>query len=142
MSSETEVKARFEQLADAIRHKDLAGVIEIYAEDVDSFDVIDPLRYQGKGTGMERTKKWFETFDKNIAVEVLDLTVKASDTVAFTYSLNRYIEESSTGADKIDMWVRVTFGWEKRDGEWLIVHQHNSVPFNPETGKASLKIQP
>ena len=40
------------------------------------------------------------------------------------------------------MWVRTTVCFRKIDGTWLITHEHNSVPFNPETGKASLDLAP
>ena len=46
-----------------------------------------------------------------------------------------------TGA-RIDMWFRKTLGLQRRDGTWLITHDHGSVPFNPESGKASLGLQP
>jgi uncharacterized protein (TIGR02246 family) len=141
MTTVTDIRTQFEDWADGIRAKDLKRVMAHYADEVESFDVVDPLRYSGKKASRERTEKWFASFESDIGLEVLDLTVLASETVGFSYSLNRYTEKV-TGKDAIDMWVRVTFCWENADGKWLIVHQHNSVPFNPETGKASLEIQP
>jgi uncharacterized protein (TIGR02246 family) len=141
VSSENEVRELFNEWADAIRGRDLEGVMKHYAPDVESFDVVDPLRYSGKESGKERTKNWFATFEDDIGLEVRDLTVAASETVAFCHSLNRY-SEKETGKNKIDMWVRVTLCWQNIDGVWQIVHQHSSVPFNPETGQASLNIQP
>ncbi len=141
MNNEKEIRALLEEWADAVRHRDLEGVMKHYAPDVESFDVVDPLRYSGKDAGRERTKNWFATFEDDIGLEVQDLAVAAGDDVAFCHSLNRY-SEKETGKDKIDMWVRVTFCWRKIEGTWKIVHQHNSVPFNPGTGKASLEIQP
>jgi uncharacterized protein (TIGR02246 family) len=141
MSNEKEIRALFESWADAIRQRDLDGVMKHYAPDVESFDVVEPLRYSGKDSGSERTKNWFATFEDDIGLEVLDLAVAAGEDVAFCHSLNRYREKMSS-KDKIDMWVRVTLCWRKTEGVWLIVHQHNSVPFNPKTGQASLEIQP
>lgn len=141
MNNEKEIRAAFEEWADAIHHRDLEGVMKHYAPDVESFDVVDPLRYSGKNSGSERTKNWFATFDDDIGLEVLGLSVAAGEEVAFCYSLNRY-SEKMPGKNKIDMWVRVTLCWRKTEGSWQIVHQHNSVPFDPGTGKASLEIQP
>ena len=35
-----------------------------------------------------------------------------------------------------------TLGFERRADRWLITHDHGSVPFAPETGKASLSLEP
>ena len=40
------------------------------------------------------------------------------------------------------MWLRTTTCYRKVGGEWLVTHEHNSVPFDVETGKASLALQP
>jgi ketosteroid isomerase-like protein len=40
------------------------------------------------------------------------------------------------------MWLRSTVCYRKIDGRWLVTHQHSSVPFDGETGKASLQLEP
>jgi len=40
------------------------------------------------------------------------------------------------------MWWRETACYRKVEGEWLITHQHSSVPFDVESGKASLDLKP
>jgi ketosteroid isomerase-like protein len=40
------------------------------------------------------------------------------------------------------MWVRATTCYRKVDGAWKIVHEHQSVPFDPHTGAASLDLAP
>jgi ketosteroid isomerase-like protein len=40
------------------------------------------------------------------------------------------------------MWWRVTVCYRKIDGRWKIAHEHNSVPFNVNNGKASLDLKP
>ena len=40
------------------------------------------------------------------------------------------------------MWFRTTLGFRRIAGRWLIVHDHGSAPFNPESGKASLGLEP
>jgi hypothetical protein len=39
------------------------------------------------------------------------------------------------------MWVRATLGYQRESGTWLITHALNSVPFDPETGRASLDLE-
>ena len=40
------------------------------------------------------------------------------------------------------MWVRATVCYRKIDGTWMVTHEHNSVPFDVESGKASLDLKP
>ena len=40
------------------------------------------------------------------------------------------------------MWVRVTVGYRKLDGEWVVTHEHVSVPFYMDTGKAACDLKP
>jgi ketosteroid isomerase-like protein len=47
-----------------------------------------------------------------------------------------------TDGKAVDMWVRSTMGLQRRDGVWVITHEHNSVPFDAESGKASLDLAP
>jgi ketosteroid isomerase-like protein len=42
----------------------------------------------------------------------------------------------------IDMVVRVTDGYRKVDGNWLIAHEHVSVPVDFATGKPDLMSKP
>ena len=40
------------------------------------------------------------------------------------------------------LWVRATLGVQQVDGRWLIVHDHESVPFDAATGQALTGLQP
>jgi ketosteroid isomerase-like protein len=42
----------------------------------------------------------------------------------------------------LDMWWRTTYGLRQMADRWLITHVHNSVPFDPASGRASLDLQP
>jgi ketosteroid isomerase-like protein len=40
------------------------------------------------------------------------------------------------------MFWRATVCFEKLNGQWLVTHEHSSVPFNMETMQASLDLKP
>ena len=42
----------------------------------------------------------------------------------------------------IELVVRVTDGYRKVDGNWLIAHEHVSVPVDVTTGKPDLMSKP
>ena len=40
------------------------------------------------------------------------------------------------------MWVRSTVCFRKVEGDWVIAHEHTSMPFDAESGKASVNLKP
>jgi ketosteroid isomerase-like protein len=64
-----------------------------------------------------------------------DLAVDVSGDTAFAHSLNRYFGKVKRGGT-IGMCVRVTLCLRRITGQWLITHQHNSVPSDWKSGTA------
>jgi len=72
-------------------------------------------------------EKWFASMAGRISYEVLDVHVSVSDTHAFCFCLG-HVTGSRSGGGRAEYWVRVTNGWRKEHGEWLIAHEHISMP--------------
>ena len=39
-------------------------------------------------------------------------------------------------------WMRVSAGYQRIDGQWKVVHEHWSAPFDMETGTALFSLKP
>ena len=39
-------------------------------------------------------------------------------------------------------WMRGTRVWARRDGEWKVIHEHFSMPFDMETGQVCMSSTP
>lgn len=39
-------------------------------------------------------------------------------------------------------WMRDIVVYKRNQGKWQIVHEHYSVPFNPETSRAVFTLEP
>ncbi|HEX7243912.1 MAG TPA: SgcJ/EcaC family oxidoreductase [Longimicrobiaceae bacterium] len=141
MSDESEIRALIEERVRAVRAKDVDGAMASHAPDVAMFDVIDPLRYGGSDAVRERVEAWFGMYDGPIGYEVRDLSVTAGGDVAFCHFLY-HVSGTKTDGGKVSMWVRATMGFRRTGGAWVLVHDHESVPFDPETGRASLGLEP
>ena len=61
--------------------------------------------------------------------------------MAFGYSLNR-ISGTLRDGRATDMWVRWTGCFRKIDGDWLIVHDHVSVPLDIASGRGLVDLEP
>lgn len=141
-TAEFQIRALIEDWVRASQDRDVDGCLAKVAPDVLLFDVVNPLRYTGADSERRRLEEWFSQFeDGPIGYEVRDLAVVASDDVAFCHSLN-HVSATTPARQPIDMWWRATMCFRKVDGEWLITHEHNSVPLDPKTGLASLGLVP
>ena len=141
-SPESQIRGLVEDRVKAVRAKDVDGAMSNVAPDILSFDVVNPLRNAGSDAARTRAEEWFRSFQgPTIGHEVRDLSVTAGDDVAFCHSLNR-VNATRPDGQTLDMWWRATVCCRKIDCKWTIMHEHNSVPFDPQTGKASLGLKP
>ncbi|HYR83714.1 MAG TPA: SgcJ/EcaC family oxidoreductase [Terriglobia bacterium] len=141
MRPDVTIRALIDDWVKAIRARDVNGSLANFAPDVVSFDLIDPLRYVGSDSVRTRLEAWFSSFQGTIGYDVRDLNIIASDEVAFCHSLN-HVNGTKTDGKTIDMWWRATVCFREIDGKWIVTHSHSSVPFDMDSGKASLDLKP
>ncbi|MED7924404.1 nuclear transport factor 2 family protein [Nonomuraea sp. LP-02] len=140
-SGEAEIRRRIEALVEGIEAKDLRALEGAYAPGVVSFDVEPPLQHVGVAAKLRNWAKVFAVFEK-VTYELRDLTLTVGDGVAFGHGLGRLSGTLENGAAAGGMWVRATFCFSRIDGEWLIVHDQVSVPFDLATGRGVTDLQP
>jgi ketosteroid isomerase-like protein len=140
-SDEAQIRMLIEARVKAVRNKDINGALESITPNVLVFDVVNPLHSRGSDAERKRAQEWFSSLQGLIGYEIRDLFIATGDDVAFSHCLNRYSGTTTNGGE-LGMWVRVTTCYRKIDGKWMITHEHQSVPFNTETGKASLDLEP
>ena len=88
-----------------------------------------------------RVEAWAGSYRGPIGYEIRDVRIAAGQDVAFAHYLY-HVTGTLTDGSAVAMWVRATLGLQKADGAWKIVHDHESVPFDPATGQASLDLTP
>jgi len=137
-----QIRALIEGRVRAIDDKDVEALVATAAQGVVSFDALPPLQRVGPEAIRTRLREWFGWYDGPIGYEVHDLHITAGDDIAFAHYLY-HVTGRMTNGKLVDMWVRTTMGLQKTDdGVWAITHEHNSVPFDAESGKASLDLTP
>ena len=139
--AEDQVRQQVSKLAEGIHAKDLEGLQRLYTADVVSFDVEPPLQHVGVEAKLKNWAKVF-TFFQDVDYEVRDLTVTVGDDVAFGHAFGRLSGTLQDGTATSGMWVRGTFCFRKLDGNWLIVHDQASVPFDMASGKGVTDLEP
>jgi uncharacterized protein (TIGR02246 family) len=138
---EAQIRNVIDDRLKAVRNKDVNASMSSLAPDILSFDVVNPLQHIGSDASRKRAEAWFSSFQGPIGCEIRDLSITVCDDVAFSHGLS-HVSATRTDGGQLDMWWRTTVCFRKIDGTWTITHEHNSVPFDVESGKASLDLKP
>lgn len=140
-TSEQQIRAVIDERVQAVRAKDPVPLAARHADDVVTFDVLPPLLRRGPGPVIEKTQQWFDGYRSAIGYRVDELDVVADGDLGFCSFVYNVQGTLQSGAE-VDMWVRATLCLRRVDGTWRIVHDHESVPFDPETGRAVIDLAP
>lgn len=91
------------------------------------FDVVPPLQLEGINAYRDSwVDLFFPWYGEKGRFEVSHLKFTADDGVAFATGL---IDCAGVERGKrVTYTIRLTVGFEKRDGRWTIVHEHHSEP--------------
>ncbi len=131
-----------DRLAAGIRAKDIDKIMACYMNSpkLVVFDLIPPRQY----TGWEAYKANWQGFlaqcNDSPTWEISDLHIQGGQGYAFSHSIQHAACTTKNG--KMDLILRVTDGYANFKGNWLIAHEHISVPVDLATGKADLRSKP
>jgi ketosteroid isomerase-like protein len=138
---EAEIRELIDKLADSVRNAELDGLKTLYTPEVVSFDVGPRLQDVGAEAKLNNWIAAFTLFQRPLRVEVRDITITVGDDVAFGHSFNRLSGTLENGTTSGGFWVRATYCFRKINGQWLIAHDHASVPLDPASGTALLDLE-
>ena len=124
--AEREIRELLASAARALHDKDADALTAHAAVDIAVCDLAPPLRQEG--LDKRAIRAWFETWNGPIGYEVRDLRITVGDDVAFASGL-AHMTGTKVDGEEVDLWYRTTDCLAKRDGRWLVVHRHESVPF-------------
>ena len=138
---EAQIRALIADWARAARAKDVDAIFAHYAPDIVAFDGIGQLRFKGGDAYRKHWEACMAMCAGPMIFEVHDLDITAGDDLAFGHYLSRC---GGTGPDGKEQagWFRVTVCCRKTNGRWKVAHEHFSAPFDPESGKALLGLEP
>jgi ketosteroid isomerase-like protein len=134
---EAAIRALHDKFTAAFNAGDIDAMMKNYVPDKSLvvFDVVPRKEYRGAEAYREDWVDFFSHFEGRPKVTIADLGIMSGGDVGFSHSLQHV-----TGTDKqghpVDRWVRVTDGYRKVGGKWLIALEHVSVPIDLVTGKA------
>jgi uncharacterized protein (TIGR02246 family) len=128
-AEEKEIRGLIDGWYAALGRGDAAGLAVAYADDVAVASLAPPLWVHGKQAYVASMAGWFSTFDGPLKGEPEELSIVAGDSVAFVNGFSHIVGKKKEGA-AMELRTRLTLCFEKRDGKWLVVAEHASVPFD------------
>lgn len=137
LSAETAVMELLDDWAAAVRAKDIDSITAHYAAEIVAFDAIAQLQFKGREAYREHWASCLAQCPGEMIFELHEEVIHAGDQVAFCHALIR------CGGDAKDAgWLRMSGGLRRIEGEWKLVHEHHSAPFDPRSGRALVDLVP
>jgi ketosteroid isomerase-like protein len=126
MNNEAQIRTLVENWAVAVRNKDMDGILAYHSADIVMYDVPPPFQ----SVGIEAYRSTWDIFFKYTKPGVFDireLHIIADDHVAFCYATMKCSDKSDS-ADFVELPFRLTIGLKKINNQWIIMHEHHSIP--------------
>jgi uncharacterized protein (TIGR02246 family) len=125
-TSEAEIHTLIARWSKAVRDQDTAGIRAGHHPDILMFDVPPPFLSRGLDAYMATWGTFFAYQAKPVQFDFHDVAITAGTDVAFATAIGRCCDLSS--GEKVDLEFRLTIGFRKLEGRWLITHEHHSIP--------------
>jgi uncharacterized protein (TIGR02246 family) len=129
-----------DKYAAAVRAKDVDAFVDLYADDVRTFDLWSVWSYDGKDALRGMVAEWFGSLGTDtVEVEYEEVRAQTGEDVAALSAFLTYRGLSAEGEELRSMNNRLTWVLQKEgDGAWKIAHEHTSAPAGEE-GKVQLR---
>ncbi|MGE7956389.1 YybH family protein [Pseudomonas sp. NPDC089530] len=140
-TSESEIRSLIDAWRQAVMVKDIDRIVSYYADDITSFDAVAALQFKGKEAYRAHWKACMEVCPGPGIFDFEQLRVVAAGDIAFAHWLAHCGGTDDKGETKA-CWMRVSAGYQRLGGQWKVVHEHWSAPFDMQSGTALFDLQP
>ncbi|MBI1770353.1 MAG: nuclear transport factor 2 family protein [Bacteroidetes bacterium] len=140
---EQQIREIYNRYSAAVASKDINTIISFYVpgERLVVFDAFLPRQYVGAAAYRKDYEDFFANFPGATKSDVSDLHITTAGTLGFAYGIDHWVVTGTNGPP-LELVLRFTDAFEKVNGNWLITHEHVSVPVDPMTGKADFLSKP
>lgn len=126
MTQEFQIRQLVEDWTLAVRSRDIEGILAHHDTEIVMYDVPEP--FQSVGIDAYRsTWALFFQYTKPGVFDIQELNIVADEQVAFCYALMKCSNKSDSG-EFVDLPFRLTIGLKKIEQQWMIIHEHHSIP--------------
>jgi len=105
------------------------------------FDVVPPRQHLGADAYRKAWTGFFAHYRGIPNITITDLSITVNGNIGFSHSI-QHVTGTDLNGHTVNRTVRVTDGYRKIGGNWLIVLEHVSVPVDIATGKPDFNSKP
>jgi len=129
--------------ADALNAGNIDAMMKNYITDnsLIVFDVVPPRQHVGADAYRKAWVGFFSSFKGLPKITITDLSITVDGNLGFSHSI-QHVTGTDRQGNPVDRPVRVTDGYRKIAGNWLIVLEHISVPVDLKTNKPDINSKP
>lgn len=141
LTAEDEIRELHDRWFRASAERDLDATMAVIAPTIVSYEHSAPLQFTDVDAIREECRIGFELAKGEFDWSIPDLQVIVRDDIAVAWGLNRMASTDGDGSELVS-WSRGTRVFQRLGGEWLMIHQHVSFPFEPSSGRAATDLTP
>jgi ketosteroid isomerase-like protein len=139
LNDEAAIRELENKFTAALNAGDIDAMMKNYIPDnsLFVFDVVPRQQYSGADTYRKNWEDFFSHFKGKPTIAITELGITVEGNLGFSHSV-QHVTGTDVNGHPVDRTVRVTDGYRKIGGNWLIVLEHISVPVDLKTGKAMI----
>ncbi len=136
---QNEIKALENRMTAAFKARDVNAIMALYTPGPDMvvFDMVIPLQYTGADAYRKDWQDFFAVYPGPADFSITNLDIAAGGAVAYSHSV-QHASLTDEDGQEFEFTARVTDGYKKVNGHWLIAHEHVSVPVDFDTMEPDL----
>ena len=135
-SAAAEIAALIEAWSRAVEAKNAEAMVAAYTPETVLFEMVPPARIDGAEAIAAMWRQVLPMFPEIRRSEHRGLEITVDGDLAFVHGLHRFRTdppEHPVGQG----WKRVTACYRRIDGAWRVLHEHVSLPFDPQSGRVA-----
>ena len=118
-----------------LEDRDLDRMFTRYAPHVVLFDCKPPHVVVGKEAVRKCWEECLPYFPNRFSSEHAQVEITVDGNMALMHCFHRFLAvEDEEKWKECFHWLRISVTYQKIDGNWLVIHEHVSMPFDPMTG--------
>jgi ketosteroid isomerase-like protein len=137
------IRERLLEKGRAYHDRDCPAVMDIYlrSEEICIFDLPPPAQYFGHAAVDKLIGEFIDGAEGPLRIDYMPGQVEASGDLGVSWSLVR-IETQLKAGPAIDVIIRQTDVWKRVNGQWYVIHEHNSLPLQEAEANRLFSLDP
>jgi uncharacterized protein (TIGR02246 family) len=123
---EAQIRQLVENWAKAVRNRDMNAILAFHSENFVMYDVPEPFQSVGLNTYRETWEMFFK-YTKEGVFDIQELNIIADEKIAFAFG-RMQCSDKSNNEEFAPLDFRLTIGFQKIKGQWMVLHEHHSIP--------------